>query len=237
MSRREFAQGARDGVAIAAGYFAVSFSFGIAARASGLTAFESGAMSALNMTSAGQFASLSIIGAAGSFAVLAMTQFVINLRYALMSTAISQKLGPDVGLFRRLLVAFCMTDEIFALSALRPGRLDPMYTWGVMAMALPGWTLGAASGTAVGDVLPENVLLALGVAIYGMFIAIVVPPARRDKGIAAVVVCSMIASLASSYAPYVRDLSSGSKVIILTLLIAAGAAILDPDAAARAKKR
>lgn len=236
MNRSEFAQGARDGVPIAAGYFAVSFSFGIAARAHGLGALECGVMSASNMTSAGQFASLAIISAGGSLLLMAVTQFVVNLRYALMSAALSQKLGPEVGVIRRLLVAFCLTDEIFALSALREGRLDPMYTWGVMSAALPGWTLGAACGAGVGDVLPESVLLALGVAIYGMFIAIVVPPAHRDRGVAAVVIGSMALSFAATKLPVLSDMSGGSRTIVLTLVIAAAAALLDPDAASRSKR-
>ncbi|MDL2264287.1 AzlC family ABC transporter permease [Synergistaceae bacterium OttesenSCG-928-I11] len=230
MNDTEWRQGLRDGVPIALGYFAVSFSFGIVARNAGLTACQAGIMSATNMTSAGQFAALGLIGTSAGFLLMALTQLVINMRYALMSAALSQKLPPGTSTLHRLLLAYCVTDEIFGLSALRPGRLDPHYTYGLMVVAVPGWTLGTIAGVVSGDLLPERLLSALGIAIYGMFIAVVVPPARHNRRIAAVVVVSMAASLIAAHLPFLNGVSDGAKVIGLTLLIAAGAAFLDPHA-------
>lgn len=230
MNSTAWQQGLRDGVPIALGYFAVSFSFGIVARNAGLTAAQAGVMSATNMTSAGQFAALGLIGSGAGLLLTALSQLVINMRYALMSAALSQKLPPGASTLHRLLLAFCVTDEIFGLSALRPGRLDPRYSYGLMTVAVPGWTLGTCAGVLSGDLLPERLLSALGIAIYGMFIAVVVPPARRDRRIAAVVVVSMAASLLAAYLPMLSGASDGAKVIGLTLLIAGVAAFLDPHA-------
>ena len=225
---KEWVRGCRNGIPIGLGYLAVSFSFGILALRSGLTVGQSVLISALNLTSAGQFASLSVIAASGSYVELALSQLIINLRYCLMSASLSQKLDRNVPGFHRFLMAFGVTDEIFALSVSTQGTLSPFYTYGQMSVAIPGWTLGTLLGAAAGNVLPPRVLSALGVALYAMFCAIIIPPAREKRVLAVIILCAMGASVVFTFAPLLRDISSGTRVIILTVAIAALAAWLKP---------
>lgn len=225
---REWARGCKNGIPIGLGYLAVSFSFGILALRSGLTVGQSVLISALNLTSAGQFASLSVIAASGSYIELALSQLIINLRYCLMSASLSQKVDRGAPFFHRFFMAFGVTDEIFALSVSTHGPLSPYYTYGQMSVAIPGWTLGTLFGAVAGNVLPPRVLSALGVALYAMFCAIIIPPARKSKVLAVIILCAMGASVAFTFAPLLRDISSGTRVIILTVAIAALAAWLRP---------
>lgn len=224
----EFRAGAAGGIPIALGYFAVSFSFGIVARASGIGTFASSVLSAVNVTSAGQFAALGIIAADSGLLLMALTELVINLRYALMSASLSQKIAPDTSTAARLIMAFGVTDEIFGISALRPGRLDPRFSFGAMAVAIPAWVAGTACGAAAGGILPGRALSALGVALFGMFIAIVVPPAKSDRATAAVVLASMALAYAASCLPFTANLPESARVIAITLIAAGTAAFLAP---------
>ena len=226
--RTFFRQGMKDGIPIALGYLAVSFSFGILAVKAGLSAGQAVLMSALNVTSAGQFASLSIIAASGSYVELALSQLIINLRYCLMSFSLSQKFDPKGRPVHRYLAAFGNTDEIFALSSAAEGYVSPWYIYGMMAVAIPGWLLGTALGAVAGNILPVRVLSALGVALYAMFCAIIVPPAKENKILAGIILFSMLSSLAFAVLPLLRDISSGTRVILLTVGIAALAAALFP---------
>lgn len=223
-----FKAGIRDGLPICFGYFAVSFAFGIQASAIGLTVLESAVISAANVTSAGQFAALGIIAAGASYIELAFTQLIINLRYFLMSCALSQRLSPDVHPLHRLGIAYGMTDEIFAVSVSRAEPLSPFYSYGLIAVAVPGWVLGTITGAAAGNILPTVLTNALGIAIYGMFIAIVIPPAKESRPVAGVVILSMALSAVFTYAPWLREISSGFRIILVTLLIAGGAAFFFP---------
>ena len=225
---KQWLKGCRDGIPIGLGYLAVSFSFGILALRSGLTVGQAVLMSALNLTSAGQFASLAVISAWGSYAELALSQLVINLRYCLMSASLSQKVDRTVPFFHRFFMAFGVTDEIFALSSSVEGPLSPFYTYGQMCVAIPGWTIGTLLGAVAGNLLPARALSALGVALYAMFCAIIIPPARKSRVLMIVILCAMAASVLFSVAPLLRDISSGTRVIILTVLIAACAAIVKP---------
>ena len=225
---KQVRQGLLDGIPVALGYLAVSFSFGILARKAGLSTFQAVLMSALNLTSAGQFASLDVIVAAGSYVELAVSQLVINLRYCLMSCSLSQKVDPQAKGFHRFLMAYGNTDEVFALSAAYPGVLPPVYTYGLMASAIPGWVFGTLMGAVAGDILPERVLSALGVALYAMFCALILPPAKQMPVLRKVIVISMAASLLFAAAPVLSGISSGMRVIILTVGIAAAAAYLAP---------
>ena len=235
-NRDWYLQGAHDGLPIAMGYLAVSFTLGIAARNMGLGAFPASLMSITNLTSAGQFAALGLIPAGTSYVEMACTQLIINLRYFLMSCALSQKLDPDMHFFHRLLVAYGVTDEIFGISIGSGRMLNPFYTYGAISVAAPSWTLGTFLGVVSGNVLPARVLNALNVALYGMFIAVIVPPARKQKVLAGLVAVSMAASLLFTLLPVVSQISTGMRIIILTVLVAGAGAILFPVEEAEEKE-
>ena len=201
--RTWYIRGIRDGIPIALGYLAVSFSLGIAAGNMGMKAFSAALMSFTNVTSAGEFAGLSLMAAGAAYMEMAGTQFIINLRYCLMSCALSQKLSPKMPFFHRFLMAYGITDEIFgiAIGAGAGQALSPYYVYGAISVAVPGWTLGTWLGVVSGNILPARVLSALNVALYGMFIAVVVPPARKDKILAGMIAVSMGASLFFTYLP------------------------------------
>lgn len=226
--RIAFRQGMKDGIPIALGYMAVSFTFGIMAKNAGMTAFQAVLLSLTNLTSAGQFAGLGIITAASSYAEMAFTQLVINLRYCLMSCALSQKLDRRSAFFHRFFIAYGNTDEIFGICGCKEGKLDPFYIYGAISVASPGWAFGTFLGVLSGSILPGWVLSALGVALYGMFIAVIVPPSKNSRIIAGVVLTSMAVSLLFTWIPVLNSISSGFRIILLTLLIAGGAAVLFP---------
>ncbi len=223
-----FRRGLKDGLPIALGYLAVSFSLGIAAKNAGMTAWQTTLMSLTNNTSAGEFAALSVIGAGAPYLEMAVTQLIINLRYLLMSAALSQKLDPGLPLIHRLLVGFEVTDEVFGVSIAVDGRLNPYYTYGMMCMAIPGWALGSCLGVMMGNALPARIVSALSLALYAMFLAIIVPPARKSRVLAGVILVAMAASLACSLLPVLRGISSGMRIIILTVVIAGVAAYFFP---------
>ena len=223
-----FLQGVKDGFPIGLGYLAVSFTLGIQCREAGLSALEATVMSLVNLTSAGEFAALAIIKAASSYLEMAVSQLIINLRYMLMSFALSQKVEPSLGVGHRLGISFGVTDEIFGISIGLKGKLRPSYSYGAMAVAIPGWTIGTLLGVVMGDVLPGSIVSALSLALYAMFIAIIMPKAKEDKHVAFACLIAMVFSVLCTYAPVVRDISAGSRIIILTVLISLIAAIIWP---------
>ncbi|MCI7179888.1 MAG: AzlC family ABC transporter permease [Schaedlerella sp.] len=229
MNRRDyFTAGIKDGIPICLGYIAVSFTFGIMAGNAGLSVWESVLISATNLTSAGQFAGLSLIASAASYVEMAVTQLIINLRYCLMSCALSQKFDSKVPFFHRLFVAYGVTDEIFGVSVSKSGKLSPFYSYGAISISAFGWIFGTLLGTVSGNILPARIVSALSVALYGMFIAIIIPPSRDNKVVAGIVIISMLMSLFFTKAPVLCNISSGFRIIILTLLIAGAAAVLFP---------
>lgn len=223
-----YKKGLRDGVPIALGYFAVSFTLGIIAKKAGLTAFQTFLATALTNASAGGYAGFTAIAENAGYIDVALTMLIVNARYLLMSAALSQKLSPDTPLRHRMLVAFDVTDEIFGISVAVKGTLNPYYNYGAMSVSIPGWASGAALGVLMGNILPQSFVSALSVGLYGMFLAIVIPPARKNKIIASVVIISMILSFAFAKIPFISSLSSGIRVIILTVVIALAAAVLFP---------
>lgn len=225
---QQFRYGLKDGVPIGLGYLAVSFTFGIMAKKAGIHTLAAVIMSLTNLTSAGQFAALGVIQNGAPFVEMAAVQFIINLRYCLMSCSLSQKLAGDMPFFHRFSIAYGVTDEVFGVSACREGSLSPFYAYGLICVAVPGWTLGTLLGAISGDLLPARLLSALSVALYGMFLAIVIPPARDSRVLAGVVAVSMAASFLFSITPVLSGISSGFKVIILTVLIAGAAAFFFP---------
>ena len=227
-NRTEFLQGLRDGLPIGLGYFAVSFTLGITARRAGLTAFQAALASFLTNASAGEAAGFTVIAEGGSYLTMAIMILVANARYLLMSTALTQKLRPETSILNRLIIGYDVTDEIFGVSIARPGWLCPFYSYGVFVLPLIGWSSGTYLGVMMGNLLPANLVSALSVGLYGMFIAINIPPARKERVIAVLVALSMLLSYACARLPVVSGLSSGTRIILLTVLIAAGAALLRP---------
>ena len=228
MKNESFKKGIKDGIPIGLGYLAVSFTFGMMSVSSGLSIWQAVLISLTNLTSAGQFAGLDIIVAGGSYWEMALTQLVINLRYCLMSFSLSQKMRRDEPWAHRYLVAFGITDEIFGVSASQEGKVSAFYNYGAMCMAIPGWTLGTLLGAISGSLLPDFIMSALGVAIYGMFLAVIIPPAKKNKAVLLVVVAAMAVSTLFAVIPGLNKISSGFVIIITTLVTAGGAAYLCP---------
>lgn len=226
--RQNFKRGIVDGCPIALGYFAVAFTLGIAAKNAGFSAVQAMVESLLNNASAGEYAVFSLVAAGAGYLEVAIMTLVANARYLLMSCALSQKLPPTASLTHRLLVAFDVTDEIFGISIAFPGRLDPFYTYGAMAVAIPGWGAGTFLGVVVGNALPLRLVSALSVGLYGMFLAIIVPPAKKDKVVRALVLISFLLSFCAAEWPLLASISPGIRTIVLTVAISLGAALLFP---------
>ena len=225
---KEWQKGVKDGIPIALGYMAVSFTFGIIAKQSGLNPFEAVFLSITNFTSAGQFAGLTLIATSAAFLEIALTQLIINSRYFLMSAALSQKIDQRTPLIHRMLMAAGISDEVFGLSMTVQGKLNPYYTYGIISMAMPGWALGTLLGVVSGNVLPPRMVSALSIALYGMLLAVIIPPAKGNKMLTVLIIISMVTSLLFASLPILNTISSGVKIILLTIVIAGIAAILFP---------
>lgn len=225
---KEYVAGMKAGMPVCIGYFSVSFGFGAMAVAQGLRVWHAILISATNLTSAGQFAGLTVIAAGAAIIEMILTQLVINSRYALMSLALGQKFGPSVGTGKRLIAAFFNTDEIFALGMAREGKLSTSYFVGAGTVAALGWTCGTAMGAFAGSILPLAVRAALGVMLYGMFIAIVVPQARQEKPILLSVVLAVVFSCLFTWVPGLKEISAGLAIVICTVAAAAICALLCP---------
>lgn len=227
-NRKSFIKGFKDSVPIMLGYFAVSFTLGINASAHGLSWLEAGLMSFLNHTSAGQAAGIAMIANDDSYLSVALSQAVINLRYLLMSAALALKLKKDTSLGLRLSMSYVVSDEIFGISALQKAPLNGWYNIGSMAAASPGWVLGTILGAVMGNVLRPDITMALSVALYSMFIAVVFPPIRHNAFLAVVVSASMALSYAFSVIKALSGISYGIKVILITIALSAFFAIIRP---------
>ena len=202
-ARARARRGMRDGVPIGLGYLAVAFSLGIAARNAGLNAFQGFLVSLLNNASAGEYAGFTTIAADASYLEIAVVTLIANARYLLMSCSLSQKFAPGTPMRHRLLVGYDVTDELFGLAISCDGWLDPYYMYGAILVAAPSWAVGTALGVVVGNLLPARVVSALSVALYGMFLAIIIPPARKNKVVAALVLLSFALSFACGRLPLV----------------------------------
>ena len=227
-NRRALKQGMRHGIPIALGYFAVSFSLGIAAREANITVLQGFLMSLFCKASAGQYIGITLIAAGATYLEIAFATLVVNARYMLMSCSLSQLLKPDTPLGLRFLVGDTVTDEIFGISVARGPDYNPWYSHGAVLVAGPSWALGTACGILAGNILPLRVVSALSVALFGMFLAVFIPPARKSKVIAGLVVVCFAASYACSVLPVVAEIAEGTRNIILTVVISAAAALLFP---------
>lgn len=224
----DFLQGTKDSLPIVAGYFSVSFTFGIMAAKAGMSPWLAALISLTNVTSAGQFAGLTLMLEQASYLEMVLTQLTINLRYGLMSISLSQHLTKDATTPKRLAIAFANTDEIFALSVSRPEPASPKYMAGLEIFPVISWTLGTFAGAVATELLPPALQSALGIALYGMFVAIVLPPAREKHSVAIVALLAAGLSTALKYLPVLNKISSGFSIIICTLLAAGLGAVLFP---------
>jgi len=216
-----YTKGFKDGIPIGLGYLSVSFTFGMMAVRGGLTIAQAVLISLTNVTSAGQLAGLNLMVTSAPLLEVALTQFVINLRYALMSLSLTQKLDGSMTTPHRMLFAFCNTDEVFAVASGQKGAVGKRYLYGLITAPYIGWALGTLLGAAAGTLLPEMVRDALGVAIYAMFIAIVVPPSKHNKAVRLAVLMAAAMSCALYYLPLLNWISSGFAIILCAVVVSA----------------
>ena len=228
INKNEFKEGIRDGVPIGLGYFAVSFTLGIAARNAGLTVFQGFLAALLTNASAGGYAGFTLISSGGTYLEMALVTVITNARYFLMSSALSQKLKSDLPLHHRFLIGIDVTDELFGISFTRKGWLNPYYFYGAMLITMPFWATGTALGIVAGNILSSSVVSALSVALYGMFLAVIIPAARRNRIIAGLIIISFMVSFIVSKLTLFKDVSGGTQIIVLTVLISGFAAMFFP---------
>lgn len=224
----DFKQGMRDGIPIAMGYVPVSFTFGLMAVSVGMTWWQALLISVTNLTSAGQFAGLDIMAAGGAYMEMALTEFIINLRYALMSLSLSQKLDSSMTLAHRFAISYGITDEIFGVASSRNSEVGRRYLYGLITVPFLGWQAGTLFGALLGGVLPQMVSDALGIAIYGMFLAIIIPQARQDRACLKVILLAVILSCGFHWIPVLQKISSGFVIIICAVAASALGAWLYP---------
>jgi predicted branched-subunit amino acid permease len=228
MNLQHYSRGVRTGLPVGVGYFSVSFGFGAMAAAQGIKALDATIISLSNLTSAGQFAGLTLMVAGATLWEVILTQIVINSRYALMSLALSQRMGSHIGTLPRLLIAFFNTDEIFALAMAEKQPLTVPFLLGLGLTPILGWTAGTLCGALAGSVLPLSIRTALGVMLYGMFVAIVVPPAKEEKSVLATVIAALVLSCLFKWLPVLSGVSAGIAIVCCTVLAAAVCAWLFP---------
>ena len=226
--KSNFCKGLKGGIPIALGYFAVSFTLGIQAKNVGITAFQAAVTSFGLHASAGEYIAFTLIGANANILVMVLMEMIANARYLLMSCSLSQKIPADTPMCKRLVMGYFITDEIFGASISVSGKLDPYYMFGLIAVASPGWVVGTALGVIMGNALPLRAVSALSVGLYGMFIACIIPEGRKNKIVAGVIIVSFVLSYIFSTLSVLKGISSGIKIMILTVIIATVAAILFP---------
>lgn len=226
--QNSFKKGLKDGLPIGLGYFSVSFTFGMMAVSAGIPVWAAVLISMTNLTSAGQFAGLLIIAGAGSLVEMAMTQLVINARYSLMSLTLSQKMEKRFSVPKRLIAAFSNTDEIFAVAVNQGKEIGAKYYSGLSIIPYAGWTLGTLFGAVAGGFLPPVVNDALGLSIYAMFIAIIIPPAKKSAPIRLVIFAAVILSCLFYFVPFLKNVSSGFSIIICAVAASIIATIVNP---------
>lgn len=227
-AKNSFWRGVRDAIPVGLGYLAVSFSLGIAAGNADFSVAQGFWLSVLNVSSSGEYAGIVLAAEKSGLIELILMIFIANARYMLMSCALSQKLDPDMPFFHRLTIGYGITDEIFGLEISSPGYVRPRYVYGLFLAAIPGWAIGTCLGVFMGNVMPPVFAEAMNVAIFGMFLAIIIPPSRTDHKALMFVTIAFIASLLASVAPLISELASGTRTLILTVIISTAAALLFP---------
>ena len=227
-NKKAYIKGLETGIPIGLGYFAVAFALGIQAKAAKISVIKSALMSFGLHASAGEYIFITLFGAGTTVLVMVLMELVANARYLLMSCSLSQKIPEDTPVWKRLIMGYFITDEIFGAAIAVEGKLNPYYIFGMATVASPGWVVGTALGVALGNVLPESVISALSVGLFGMFIAIIIPEGKKNKVVAAVIVVSFVASYLLSVIPVVKGIDSGIKIIVLTIVIAGIFSIIKP---------
>ena len=228
MKQQEFKEGIRDGIPICLGYLSVSMAFGLTAVKAGIPVWAAIVISMTNLTSAGQFAGTTLLVAQGTYMELLVTTFIINIRYFLMSLSVSQKVDKGFQTKERLITSFGVTDEVFAVSMQRRQELTLSYMLGLIIPPIIGWSLGTVIGAVATSLLPEILTDAMGIMLYGMFIAIIVPPAREHRSVLTVIILAVVASYAFAYLPGLNQISGGWAIIIITLVVSGIGAFLFP---------
>ncbi len=224
-----YGQGFQDGIPIGLGYLSVSFSFGVMAVSAGIPIWVAIVISMTNLTSAGQVAGIQTIMAMAGYLEIALTQLVINIRYALMSLSLSQKLQKGIGTLSRLFISFGITDEVFAVASTKPGKIGRRYMAGLITAPYLGWSLGTILGAVAGSILPAGIQSALGVAIYGMFLAIIIPPAKKSFPIFFVTALAVVLSCLFRWVPGLNQVSGGFVIIICSVVAATLGAAFFPE--------
>lgn len=227
-NKKAYIKGLETGIPIGLGYFAVAFALGIQAKAAKISVIKSALMSFGLHASAGEYIFITLFGAGTTVLIMVLMELVANARYLLMSCSLSQKIPEDTPVWKRLIMGYFITDEIFGAAIAVEGKLNPYYIFGMATVASPGWVVGTALGVALGNVLPESVISALSVGLFGMFIAIIIPEGKKNKVVAAVIVVSFVASYLLSVIPFVKGIDSGIKIIVLTVVIAGIFSIIKP---------
>ena len=228
MNLKEYRTGVRTGLPVGLGYFSVSFGFGAMAVSKGLSVWNATLISAANLTSAGQFAGLGVIVDNSGLWLMILTQLIINSRYALMSLALSQRMGQEIGTLPRLCIAFTNTDEVFALAMAREQKLTVPFLYGLGLLPIIGWVSGTLFGALAGSILPQSIRMALGVMLYGMFIAIVIPPAKKERPVAVTALLALVLSSLFAWVPALSKAPTGTPIVICTVAAAAVCAWLFP---------
>lgn len=224
----QFRKGLKNGIPISLGYLAVAFALGIQAKKIGITAFQAGLVSFGLHASAGEYIAFTLYGTGASLLLMVLMELVANARYLLMSCSLSQKIPENTPIWQRLIMGYFITDEIFGASIMVPGKLNPYYTFGLAAIASPGWVIGTALGVLLGNALPVSVVSALSVGLYGMFMACVIPEGKKNKIVAVMITISFLFSYIVEKISVFKNISSGVKIIVLTVLISTIFAIAFP---------
>lgn len=225
----DFKNGVKHGIPICLGYIPVSFTFGLMAVSAGIPKWTAILISLTNLTSAGQFAGITLISAGTAYFELGLTVFIINLRYMLMSLSISQKIDRKINTLQRMLFSFGITDETYVVASLQPNKLTSAYLFGLISMPIFGWNLGTILGVFISDLLPLTLQNAMGIALYGMFIALIVPPARKERKILVIIMIAVAIMCMFRYISIFSGISSGFRIIISSVVAAAAGAYFFPN--------
>lgn len=225
----DFKAGVKHGIPICLGYIPVSFTFGLMAVSAGIPKWTAILISLTNLTSAGQFAGITLISAGTAYFELGLTVFIINLRYMLMSLSISQKVDRKINTLQRMLFSFGITDETYVVASLQPNKLSSSYLFGLISMPIFGWNLGTILGVFISDLLPLTLQNAMGIALYGMFIALIVPPARKERKILVIIMIAVAIMCMFRYISIFSGISSGFRIIISSVVAAAAGAYFFPN--------